>query len=243
MAAPKALRILHSAFLMVWAIVTTVLFTLFIYIVRPFSYALAFGTCKAWNVLLLLLCGVRLDVSGLEKIERGRNYIFMSNHLSALDISILYYALPFRITFMAKRELFMIPVFGWALAVTRHIPVDRSSPRRAGRAVNRAVANLKNLRGSLMVFPEGTRSRTGELGAFKLGVFSIAVDAGVPIIPVAIQGSREILPRGSYLINPSRVTVRIGGAVSTSGFTRKSKAALAAVVRDHLEDLLSGKRA
>jgi len=238
----RFLRILHSGFLMIWVSVTTVLFTTFILLVRPLSRGLAFDASRVWTILVLFMSGIRLDVSGREKLERGRSYIVMSNHASAMDIPIVYAALPFRFGFLAKRELFLIPFFGWGVAATGHIPVDRKSPRRARRSVERAVRVLRSRGNSLAVFPEGTRTRTGELGRFKLGVFSIAVDAGVPIVPVAIRESREILPRGSYLINPSRVTVRIGEPISTAGFTRNSKGALAEVVRDHIAVLLEDRR-
>jgi 1-acyl-sn-glycerol-3-phosphate acyltransferase len=237
----KLLRLLHSIFLIVWAVISTVVFATLTIASRPFSRNLSLGVARIWIAIMVFVSGVKVDRRGLEKLDRSQTYIFMSNHISALDIPIIQASLPLRTAFMAKRELFFIPFFGWGMAVSGHISVNRQNPVKARRSMERAATTLKTGRNSLIVFPEGTRSRTGELGPFKLGVFSIAIEAGVPIVPIALQGTHEILPRGSYYIKPLPVRLSVGVPVSTSGFDRKNKAILAKLIRDRIEGMLSEK--
>ena len=234
----KLLRVVHAFFLILWLILSTVFFSLTIYLFRPFSMRLAHWSAQMWVAFLILLSGVRITVTGKENLAPGRNYILMSNHLSAADIPLLYRALPLPFVYLAKRELFLIPFFGWSMLFVGHIPINRKSPRSAKRSLDKAVRVLGKGKSSLVVFPEGTRSPTGELGPFMLGVFSLAIAAQKETVPVAIQGSREILPKGSYLVQPHPVSVRIGKPIPTTGYARESKKELANRVREAMEELL-----
>jgi 1-acyl-sn-glycerol-3-phosphate acyltransferase len=234
----RILRFLHAIFLILWIVVSTVIFATSVIIFRPVSRWISVTLMKLWMMLAIFFSGVKVKITGTEKIDRKRSYVFMSNHISAADIAILYAACPVSISFLAKRELFFVPFFGWGIAAGGHIPINRSNPKSARRSIDRAVRLLSSGKTSLAVFPEGTRSRTGEMGEFKLGVFSLAIQAGTPVVPVAIRGSRQILPKGSYFINPAPVTVSISDPISVSGFDRKNKGVLAKIVRDRIEELL-----
>ncbi len=234
----RVFRFLHAFLLILWIIASCVVFGTLVIVLRPLSRKISMTLMKVWMMIAIFFSGVRIEISGTEKLDRNRNYIFMSNHVSAADIAIIYAACPGFISFLAKRELFFIPFFGWGIAAGGHIPVNRGNPKSARRSIERAVRSLRSGKISLVVFPEGTRSATGELGEFKLGVFTLAVQSGVPVVPVAIRGSREVLPKGSFFMNPLPVSVSLGDPVSASGFDRKNKSLLAKIVRDKVEELL-----
>ncbi len=234
----RFLRIVHAFFFSLWIVVSVGVIASLVIVVRPLSRWISMALMKLCFRLAIIFSGVRIEISGAEKIDKKRNYIFMSNHTSAADIAILYVACPVFISFLAKRELFFIPILGWGMAAGGHIPINRNSPKSARRSIERAIKALRSGKTSLAVFPEGTRSQTGELGDFKLGVFSLAVQSGTPIVPVAVRGSRDVLPKGSYFMNPAPVSVSFGDPVSVSGFDRKNKGVLAKIVRDKVEELL-----
>ena len=164
----KFLRIVHAFFFILWIVVSAVVFATLVIVLRPLSRWISMGLMKRWMMLAIFFSGVRIELSGVEKIDRKRNYIFMSNHASAADIPILYAACPVFLSFLAKRELFFIPIFGWGMAAGGHIPIKRNNPKSARRTIKRAIKGLRSGKISLVVFPEGTRSQTGELGDFKL---------------------------------------------------------------------------
>jgi 1-acyl-sn-glycerol-3-phosphate acyltransferase len=220
-------------------VLSTGLFSSLMLLSRPFSVGLSRALGRLWAFSLILVGGIRLKVSGIENLNRKKNYIFMSNHVSAADIIILYTALPFAVSYLAKKELFKIPLMGWAMRAVGHIPVNRTNPREALKSIDKAINVLKEGRLSTIVFPEGTRSETGELKSFKLGVFSLAIASGTEIVPVAIQGSRELLPKGAYHVNPGKIKVAIGSPISVSGYTKPEKAELAARTRKEILKLIA----
>jgi 1-acyl-sn-glycerol-3-phosphate acyltransferase len=217
----------------------TGLFSSLMLLSRPFSVGLSRALGRLWAFSLILVGGIRLKVSGIENLNRKKNYIFMSNHVSAADIIILYTALPFAVAYLAKKELFKIPLMGWAMSAVGHIPVNRTNPREALKSIDKAINVLKESRLSTIVFPEGTRSETGELKSFKLGVFSLAIASGTEIVPVAIQGSHKLLPKGAYHVNPGKIKVAIGSPISVSGYTKPEKAELAARTRKEILKLIA----
>ena len=183
--------------------------------------------------------GVRLTVSGLDKLDPDQNYLFVANHSSLADIYVLYTAISHTLLFVAKRSLFRIPFFGWGLRALGDIPLDRSNPKKARKTIEHAAVVLTSGDASLFAFPEGTRSRSGRLAEFKLGVFSLAVRAGVPVVPLGIQGTHEFLPKGSVLINPGPVSVLIGDPIFSSNWKRSSKNQIAEDAREQISLLLS----
>jgi 1-acyl-sn-glycerol-3-phosphate acyltransferase len=156
----------------------------------------------------LKLAGVRVHVRGLEHLGDWRNTVLMANHESFLDPPVLLHALPVDIKVLVKQELFKVPFLGTAMLRAGLIPVDRANRERARVSIERAVQALR-AGACFLVFPEGTRSHTGELGPFKKGVFLASMEAGSRIVPVALRGTRPLLPKGRISIRPGEVTVEL----------------------------------
>lgn len=199
-----------------------------------------------WCEGLLWFLGLSVKVKGESLPPRGRQYVFFSNHQSQLDIPVLEKVLrDYNIRFLAKRSLFKIPFFGWGIGALDYIPVEREDPREGLKSIIACVEKLKNDRVSLVVFPEGTRSATGELLPFKIGGFLIPLKAGVAVCPLVISGTREILPKGSlwfYLRRRREITVTIGPVIEVSGLTLKDKTYLAERVRSFMETVLTEEK-
>jgi 1-acyl-sn-glycerol-3-phosphate acyltransferase len=173
---------------------------------------------RLWSRLLLTTARVKVTVRMHGELERGQPYVFVANHLSSVDIWTLYVALPVKLRFIAKKQLGQIPLFGWAMAAGRFIFIDRQNSAAARRSIQRAAERIRD-GSSVAIFPEGTRSRDGLLGPFKKGGIHLAAQAGVPIVPVSIRGSREIMPRGSLLVRRGRVEVDVGAPISTDSLS------------------------
>jgi 1-acyl-sn-glycerol-3-phosphate acyltransferase len=171
---------------------------------------------RAWARALLAASGVKLKVEGLDKIAKDGSYIFVSNHLSYMDTPVALASLPVRFRFLAKRGLFQIPFLGWHLGRAGHIQVPREDARAAVKTMTLAAQVVREEGISLLIFPEGGRSRTGEMRDFKEGAAYIAIKAGVPLVPIALKGTREILPFGSGVVKTGAVTMRIGDPIPTA---------------------------
>ena len=185
---------------------------------------------RTWTSWILKTCGVRVQVEGLEQIDRRRSYLFMSNHQSVVDIAVLVTSIPVSFRFVAKRELRWIPFFGWALAVAGHILIDRSNRSNAIRSLEAAAVRIRN-GVNVIVFPEGTRSRSGELQSFKRGGFHLAIAAQVPVIPVTVSGSQQITPKRSLRIESGTVKILYGKPIPTEGLVKEDRNALMEQVR------------
>lgn len=162
-----------------------------------------------WAPGMLWACGVKLKVEGAGHLTPGVPYVFVSNHLSYLDIPALFRGIPNNLYFVAKRELSWVPFLGWYMAATGMIFIDRSNKAKAIESLKRASLLIKGGKNVLM-FPEGTRSRHGGVGAFKKGPFLLASQAGVEVVPVAIEGSDRVWKAGSFALRPQSVGVHIG---------------------------------
>ncbi len=181
----------------------------------------------------LWLLGIRVVVEGLDKVGDARNLVVMANHASHLDGVVLFQGLGIDFKVLAKKELFRIPALGWAMRLSGWIDIDRDATLRARTALSRVVASLRQ--GACFVtFPEGTRTRTGQLGPFKRGAFLAAGEAGSSILPVAIQGTREALARGRFRVNPSTVRVRVLDPVDAGLYSYGDRNRLVAEVRDRI---------
>ncbi len=173
---------------------------------------------RLWTWAILCAGGVKLKVTGLEKLNPSRQYIFIVNHQSNVDIPILLQSLPrFQLRWIAKKELLWVPFFGWALWATKHIIVDRANPMNAVKSLRlakeRIAAGI-----SVVVFPEGTRSRDGQLLRFKKGGFLLAVETNTEIVPVTIKGSHDLLPSGAWRLRSGTVEVVVDQPVSMAGY-------------------------
>ena len=157
---------------------------------------------RAWSWLILKTTGVRVRVEGLDRVKPGTNYVFVSNHQSIYDIPVIFWSLPYQLRIIAKESLAKFPVLGWHLRRGKHLFVDRRNPDRAGIFARwRALVS----EASLMVYAEGTRSRDGHVAKFKAGSFMLAIEAQLPIVPVAIIGTRAVMPKGRLRTEPADV--------------------------------------
>jgi 1-acyl-sn-glycerol-3-phosphate acyltransferase len=168
---------------------------------------------RAWSWLILATTGVEVSITGLEKLNAKQTYVFASNHQSIYDIPVLFASLPYQLRIIAKKSLGRFPVLGWHLMRTGHLLVDRqsSSPQRVFRWANELTA--KGL--SLIIFPEGTRSKDGHVGPFKGGPFYPAVQAGLPIVPISVIGSRHVMRKGRLTTKPGFVRVVVHDPIPT----------------------------
>lgn len=155
---------------------------------------------------ILLIAGVKVGVEGIEKLNPKDNYIFISNHLSYFDIPILMKAIPNNVRFIYKDSITKIPVFGWAMYLGKYIPINRDNVREAMKSLKKSAKRVVNGI-SVVIFPEGTRSIDGTPGEFKRGMFVIADEAKVPLVPTTIIGSNVIMPRGKFRIKSGDVKV------------------------------------
>ncbi|MCP4676879.1 MAG: 1-acyl-sn-glycerol-3-phosphate acyltransferase [Deltaproteobacteria bacterium] len=180
---------------------------------------------ELWSKQALWIASLRVTVKGLENIDPQKTYIICANHLSLIDIPLLFAVLPFRVRFLAKRGLFYIPIFGWSLYIAGFIPVDRGITSKARRSIERGARRIK--RGpSLIVFPEGTRSSIDGVNRFKSGAFTMAIRSSVPVLPVAIRGTFDVVPKTSLKVVPGPVNVIIGEPISTDMLKMKDKESL-----------------
>ncbi len=184
---------------------------------------------RLWSWLILATTGVRVRVSGPEWVTPNRSYIFVSNHQSIYDLPVLITSIPLQLRILAKASLGSFPVLGWHLRYTGHLLINRA---QAGRATRGRVARLIGRGHSLLVFPEGTRSVDGEVLRFKRGLFSLAIDAGLPVVPIAIIGSRHVMRKGRLMTCPGDVELVIHEPLSTDGLARGDALLLAGRVHD-----------
>ncbi|MBI5556046.1 MAG: 1-acyl-sn-glycerol-3-phosphate acyltransferase [Deltaproteobacteria bacterium] len=193
---------------------------------------------RMWGRIILAASGVKVTVQGLENITPGRPYIFAVNHQSQFDIFAMQGYLDFDFRWLAKKELFRIPFFGRAMHLAGYIAIDRSHGREALKSLTEAAGRIASGT-SVILFPEGTRSPDGKLHEFKSGGMVLAIKSGVPVVPVGICGTYEILPKGKLLAKPGHVTIRVGKPVETKGFSSGQKHELAAVIRGEVARLIS----
>jgi 1-acyl-sn-glycerol-3-phosphate acyltransferase len=190
-----------------------------------------------WGRMLLAIGGVRLRVEGAERIRSGAACVYASNHASYMDIPTLLAGLPGQFRFMAKRGLWRVPFIGYHLKRAGHIPVEREDPRAALKSMSEAARIVRERGVPVLVFPEGGRSPSG-LRGFKEGAAYIAIKAGVPLVPVALVGTRQVLPMDSLLVQPAAVTLRVGEPIPTAGLRLHDRQALTAQVRDRIVELI-----
>lgn len=180
---------------------------------------------RTWSWLILKTGRIRVRVEGLENVDPKRTMIYCANHPSAMDIPILFVNLPVQFRFLAKRSLFHVPFLGWHLRRSGHIPVDRQRPREAMKGFDQAARKIRE--GSpVVMFPEGGRSRTTEMKAFKGGSFYLAILSGVPIVPITLNGTRAVLEPDSYHVRPGQTELIVHPLISTDGLTLKDVDAL-----------------
>lgn len=179
----------------------------------------------AWARALLRVSGVSLAIAGLEKIDPRQSYVFVANHRSFMDTPVVLASIPVEFRFFAKQGLFLIPFLGTHLKRAGHLPVVRGDARASVKSLTAGARVIRERKISLLLFPEGGRSRAG-MRDFKEGAAYIAIKAGIPIVPVGIVGTRDVLPMGSNYVRAGHVALRIGDPIPTSGMTLHNRAQL-----------------
>ena len=172
---------------------------------------------RIWSWLILATTGVKIYTHGRERLPHDGAYLFVSNHQSIYDIPILFTTLPFQLRIIAKGSLRRFPVLGWHLRYTGHLLVERD---RLGSAILTQVAGLMRKGHSLIAFPEGTRSVDGQVSAFKPGLFLVAVEASLPVVPVVVISSRHVMLKGRLMTCPGEVEVVVHEPIQTQDLTR-----------------------
>lgn len=185
---------------------------------------LAHRCARAWAWLILRTTGVDVVVEGLTAVDPGRSYLFLANHQSIYDIPVLFWHLPLQLRIVAKASLGRVPFLGWHLHRSGHVLVDRTNP---GGSTIAQIEELMRQHVSLIVFPEGTRSEDGQVARFRAGIVLLAIEAGLPIVPVAVEGTRHVMRKGRLMTRPGLVRVRVLPPVSTEGWAAADARALA----------------
>jgi len=226
----------RTAAILAWSVMATFTFGVIAIAVSFFSRSgnAVHRVGRAWGRSILMGSGVRVSVTGIERIDTGRPYIFMSNHQSNFDIPVLLGHLPVQFRWLAKAELFRIPVFGRAMRGAGYISIDRADRAAAFDSLRQAAEKIRQ-GVSILIFPEGTRSLDGFLRTFKKGGFVLAIQAGVPIVPVVVRGTFDIMPKHRLLIRPRDVTVDVGAPIAVEGVNYASKETLMEAVREAIQ--------
>lgn len=178
---------------------------------------------RNWAKNILWAAGIRVEMEGVENLQTREPQIVISNHQSWFDVFALAAHLPVRYRFVAKKELGEIPIFGKAWKSCGHVSVDRGNREAAIESLDQAWREVHEEKLTMVLFPEGTRSPDGRLKQFKKGAFVLAVQGQVPLVPVAIVGSREIMPKGSLKVGKGSITLRIGAPIPTEGSTIRDR--------------------
>jgi 1-acyl-sn-glycerol-3-phosphate acyltransferase len=211
---------LHSALLVTIGVAITAFMSFWsvVFSVFPAADSKTHKVASLWAKILLLICSIKVKVIGEENLLRGKPQIFMANHQSDFDILIVLAHLQGQFRWIVKKELFQIPLFGRAMQGAGYIEIDREDRERAMMSIDRAAMKIREGK-SVMSFPEGTRSKDGEIKPFKQGMFYLAIKSGVPIVPISIIGAGEIMPRRSLHIRPGRITMVIDKPIDVTGYS------------------------
>jgi 1-acyl-sn-glycerol-3-phosphate acyltransferase len=191
---------------------------------------------RLWSKGLLFCAWLRVETRFAVPLDPQARYVYMANHQSLFDIPVLLATLPGKTRFLAKKSLFQIPIFGWAMSIAGFIPVDRRDRSTARDMFAEAIARLR-AGVSLLVFPEETRSLDGKLHTFQRGGFLLAMKSGLPIVPVGVQGTFEVQSPRSFAIRPRRIVVSYGEPMPTEGIELRAKRRLVDSVRTRVGEL------
>ena len=223
---------IRTTYIFLWVVLSTLILGILAIILSFFSRTgnSVHRIARIWGRGILSVSRVRVSVKGLSQINPARSYIYMSNHQSNFDIPVLLAYLPVQFRWLAKAELFKIPIFSRAMRGAGYVRIDRFNRESAIESIKEAAAKMKD-GVSVMIFPEGTRSHDGSIRPFKKGGFVMAVDTGVPIVPVILRGTRPIMDKSSWRINAGNVSLQIEKPIDSTGYTRETKDDLIETVR------------
>ncbi len=223
----------QTIFILVYVVLATIVMATVVIIVALFSRNgnAPHLVARAWARSILFVSGIHVHINGLENLDVDGSCILMPNHQSNFDIPVLLGCLPIQFRWLAKAELFKIPIFGRGMRGCGYISIDRSNRKSAFQSLAEAAAKIRN-GVSVLIFPEGTRSWDGRILPFKKGGFVLSVDAGVPIVPIVIFNTWSIMPKDRLRIRTQSVRMDILAPIPTSGYTRETKDDLINAVRN-----------
>jgi 1-acyl-sn-glycerol-3-phosphate acyltransferase len=210
-----------TGFISLWCIIISII---------PNSENRIHKIAKLWAKILLLISNTKVEIIGKENILRGKPQIFMANHQSDFDILIVLGHIPGQFRWIAKKELFHIPIFGAAMKTAGYIEIDRNNHEKAMQSLDEAALRIREGK-SVMSFPEGTRSSDGEIKSFKQGIFHLAIKSSVPIIPVSIIGSGKIMPKRSLKVTPGKIKLIIDKPIDVKNYDIENRHELIDQVR------------
>lgn len=234
---------LRTVLIIIWVLLTTAYFGTSVLVMALLGLNGNTGhrIAQLWGRSLLFGSGIRVRIRGLRRIKVSRAYIYMPNHQSNFDIPVLLGCLPVQFRWLAKTELFKIPIFGPAMRACGYISIDRSNRRSAIRSLNQAADAIRG-GVSVLIFPEGTRSRDGSIRDFKKGGFVLALKAGVPIVPIVLHHTFSIMSKDSLRITPRDVVLEILEPIDTTAYAYAQKADLMDRVRRRICEAFDGNR-
>ncbi len=209
-------RLLFNA---VWVVVVTFFYATFVTVTFPIQFAFRSGPwfARSWATMLCKGCGIQVEVHGLEHFNSHKSYVVMTNHRSYADVISLLMIVPHYVHFIAKKELVYIPIFGLGMVSAGTIVINRGDSKRARASLERAATNIREGR-TVLIFPEGTRSKDGKtLGSYKKGGFHLARSSGVPILPGVVTGSQEIMSKRQFMFRPGKMRIDFGEPIPTDG--------------------------
>jgi len=197
-------------------IIATAFWTIMVIIVTPINYKgkITDFVIKLWAKNVLAISFIKVNVVGVENVKENQNYIYLINHSSLFDIFISLATIPSSIRFVAKKQIFYIPIFGWAMWMAGYISIDRSKGIKAMRSIEEAATKIRNGI-SVIMFPEGTRSQDASIQPFKRGSFLLAAKTQVPIMPVTINGAEKVLPKNTLRLSGGTVEIVFDEAIPT----------------------------
>lgn len=239
---PGPVLFLHYVIIVLWLAVSTPFYSVICMIGALLLRPLAVISEMAWHKQMLKVCGIRVITHGGRKLDKRQQYIFIANHSSYFDIPVIVAGTGRNVRFIAKRELFLIPFMGWGMAAVGHIRIDRTNARKARESLTRAARAIRKRRISLVLFPEGTRSVDGSVGQFKQGGFTLALEAGIGVVPVALIGMRAVLPKHSLLVRGGTVHLHIGEPITPETLKGLDKKEIAQRVRDEIVAMVAGNQ-
>ena len=197
------------------------------------------GHCaRLWGKFILFFTGVRYSVKGLDNLNPKGPYIFACNHASGYDVPLAFAGLPYWLISIAKIELKSVFILGWVMKTAGHIFVDRKRSENAIASLEKSKKSLINNPRSILLFPEGTRTMDGELGFFKRGGLMLSMDTGIPIVPIGLVGTFEMLKKGTWSFKNQPLEIRIGNPIHPKTFSNDSKNSLAKYVKSQVQALL-----
>jgi len=231
----KSLYLLHTIFVYFIAFISTALFSALAIIAGVFNpYSnLSNLIVKAWAASILKASGVKLIIEGIENINLEKSYVYMANHIGAFDILVLVKAIPQTARFIAKKELFKIPLLAQGMRMSGMLEIDRGNSDKARQTLKKAIKTIQD-GCSVIIFPEGTRSIDGKLQNFKKGGFILSIDGKIPIIPTVIMGTQYIFPKGSKWLKSGTAKVKFLNEVEVKNYNYESRNALVKSTHDQI---------